>query len=58
VDGLMATNGQLQLLVAQPKHDIPAHEPEAQTLPKVSFSRKFAFCGINMHLMQLALKPL
>jgi hypothetical protein len=43
VDGLMATNGQLELLVAQPKHDIPAHEPGAKTILKVGFSRKPAF---------------
>jgi hypothetical protein len=58
VDGLMATNGQLELLVAQPKHDIPAHEPGAKTMLKVGFSRKPAFLWFNMYLMQLALKPL
>jgi hypothetical protein len=60
VDGLMATNGQLELLVAQPKHDIPAHEPGAKTMLKVGFSKENPhFCGIkSMHLMQLALKPL
>ncbi len=39
----MATNGQFELLVAQPKHDIPAHEPRAKTTLKVDFLRKSAF---------------